>query len=362
MVFELSAEQQDFQNSLRRFFERESDAACVRRAIDNPKQNHTQLINGFRALGLSEVYADADSASESFVELLLVASECGRALCPYPVLEGLAAGPLFFSLFVSDSSKKKIDVVFGAGTSAEIVAEKKIVVRAPLYTRSAVLEVSPKGEELYVSGELRLIPKVEQMQFIIGREGDAVLLVDARAAKCSDETSLDITQRRVRVALADARAVKIELERREVYDALSYALICSEVLGACRKAFEMTAEYVKTRKQFETPIGTFQAVQHALADMYLKLEMIDSMVSFLGWTLSRSPNQRALSSEAAMRLVLRDSASIVEKAIQLHGGIGFTWEHDLHLYLRRVRTLCALVGDISVYDEALLRRLATAAP
>ena len=82
--------------------------------------------------------------------------------------------------------------------------------------------------------------------------------------------------------------------------------------------------------------------------------MIDSLVAFSSWTLLRSDAQRELSAQAALRLALREGAGIVEKAIQLHGGIGFTWEHDLHLYLRRVRSISALASDTRHLDCSLL--------
>lgn len=360
MVFELGSEQQDFLNSVRRFFERECAMPYVRSAAENPQREHAQLLGAYRALGLNEVFGDSRSARESFVELLLFASECGRSLCPVPLLEMVVAGPLYFSLFVPALTRQKIDARFGA-VSDEIAAGKIAVARTPLYARAEMAVITENGDRSSISGEFRLVPLIDGLRFLIYRNARGAHLIDLtddKFATISLEAGIDLTRRYARVTLNDAPVLNLEVADVSALDALEYALVSAEVLGACRKVSEMTADYLKTRKQFDTPIGSFQAVQHALADLFLKVEMIDSLVSFLGWALAHSPAQRTLSAQAAIRLVVREGAGIVEKSIQLHGGIGFTWEHDLHLYLRRVRALCALVGSLRSDDTALLAHLA----
>jgi hypothetical protein len=132
------------------------------------------------------------------------------------------------------------------------------------------------------------------------------------------------------------------------------ALKSCEVAGAARRTLESTVEYLKTREQFDVPIGGFQALQHAAADMMVKVEAMHSLSDFACWSASFSPDQLALAAHSAALFCADEAPKVVEKAIQLHGGIGFTWEHDLHLFLRRIRTVAALIAPDDAGKEALL--------
>ncbi len=117
------------------------------------------------------------------------------------------------------------------------------------------------------------------------------------------------------------------------------SLLANEAAGVCARAIEITKEYVSTRKQFGKPIGTFQAVQHKLADLFVLAESLRTSAAFATWAGTHSPSQFTLSSAAAASLASEVTTRVVEGCIQLHGGIGFTWEHDLHLFLRRAKVL-----------------------
>ena len=131
-------------------------------------------------------------------------------------------------------------------------------------------------------------------------------------------------------------------------------LRAAELTGICEAVVGRTVDYVKTRKQFDQPIGAFQAVQHKLADLHLDAESASALVSFAGWAADFSKDQFSLASTSALAHALEAAPRVVETAIQLHGGIGFTWEFDLHLYLRRVRSYSALYPlDQADFDKLL---------
>jgi hypothetical protein len=136
--------------------------------------------------------------------------------------------------------------------------------------------------------------------------------------------------------------------------ATEVSLLACEAAGVCARAIEITKEYVSTRKQFGKVIGTFQAVQHKLADLFLTAEALRTTSEFACWAGAHSPSQVALSSAASATLAHDTVCRVVEGCIQLHGGIGFTWEHDLHLFLRRAKVLQRALRLTPSREEILL--------
>jgi alkylation response protein AidB-like acyl-CoA dehydrogenase len=115
----------------------------------------------------------------------------------------------------------------------------------------------------------------------------------------------------------------------------------------------MTADYVKTRKQFDRAIGTFQAVQHKLADCYLQLEQLEALALFAAWAAESDPAQFYSAVAACKGLASAEVPRIIETTVQVHGGIGFTYEYDLHLLLRRARVVSSLFGGEGQWFEEL---------
>jgi alkylation response protein AidB-like acyl-CoA dehydrogenase len=132
-------------------------------------------------------------------------------------------------------------------------------------------------------------------------------------------------------------------------------LKASEVSGLCQRVLQMTTEYVKTRNQFGVPIGSFQAIQQKLAQVYAESEALASLCRFAAWSFSASPEQRRLTSRAAALKAAELGVQVCEVAIQCHGGIGFTWEYDLHLFLRRAQMVRAAFGISESRADELIR-------
>ncbi|MDQ1449268.1 MAG: hypothetical protein QOC79_2239 [Actinomycetota bacterium] len=115
----------------------------------------------------------------------------------------------------------------------------------------------------------------------------------------------------------------------------AYACMAAEMVGTARRIFDMTLSYAKERKQFDVPIGSFQAIQHKLADMSLALERATAAVHYAAMTIDGDDPERARACHVAKAAAGEAARRILKDGIQIHGGIGYTWEHDLHLYLRR---------------------------
>ncbi len=168
--------------------------------------------------------------------------------------------------------------------------------------------------------------------------------------------SLDCTTALSSVSLKDVVAVVFsEDESHKVLDAFSILKAC-EVYGVTGRVIEMSADYLKTREQFGVPIGAFQAVQQRIADGYAASESLGALCRFAAWSVVSSPAQRPLTARAAIAHSAEVGSSVCEAAIQVHGGIGFTWEYDLHLFLRRAKIIQAgFPLDASMVEDVLDR-------
>ena len=132
----------------------------------------------------------------------------------------------------------------------------------------------------------------------------------------------------------------------------------AEMLGAARRCLEMAVDYAKVREQFGQPIGSFQAIRHRCAEMLLDVENSHAAVYYAAWSLEHGADDGALSASMAKAYVSEAARKVCGDAIQVHGGIGFTWEYDLHLYFKRAKALEPMYGDADYHRELIVRRVA----
>lgn len=168
-------------------------------------------------------------------------------------------------------------------------------------------------------------------------------------------SSLDLTTPLTEIALSRAPCLVLSTKSTENLSVALEVLKASEISGLCRRVLELTADYVKTRKQFGAPIGSFQAIQQKLAQTYADSEALASLCRFAAWAFNSSPEQRRLTSRAAVLKAAELGVQVCETAIQCHGGIGFTWEYDLHLFLRRAQVIHAAFGMSEERAEELIK-------
>jgi alkylation response protein AidB-like acyl-CoA dehydrogenase len=195
-------------------------------------------------------------------------------------------------------------------------------------------------------------------------EGPTLFLVDPKAEGVSVEpiNGVDPTRRQGRVRLQDAPATPLGtvggaapvLER--VLDT-AVVLLAAEQVGVAERCLAMATGYAKEREQFDRPIGSFQAIKHKLADVLLEIEAATSAVMFAMWTADEAPQE--LPQVAAIAGSTCSEAALLSAAenIQIHGGMGVTWEHPAHLYLKRATTSRQLFGDPQRHLERLARTL-----
>jgi alkylation response protein AidB-like acyl-CoA dehydrogenase len=137
--------------------------------------------------------------------------------------------------------------------------------------------------------------------------------------------------------------------------AIAAAMLASEQVGGTERVLEMSVEYAKTRFQFGRPIGSFQAVKHKCADMLVALETSKSASSYGAWAVDAESDELAVAASLAKAYCSEAYLRCAADNIQIHGGIGFTWEHDAHLYFKRAKSTELLLGHPSVHREQIAR-------
>ncbi|MGH2793461.1 MAG: acyl-CoA dehydrogenase family protein, partial [Actinomycetota bacterium] len=133
----------------------------------------------------------------------------------------------------------------------------------------------------------------------------------------------------------------------------AYVGLAAEMLGGAERVVELSVEYAKQRVQFDRPIGSFQAVKHRAADMLLDVESLRNAVSFAAWAVERDHPDASIAASMAKAYACDAYRRVASSGIQVHGGIGFTWEHDMHLYFKRAKASEAAFGSADYHRERL---------
>jgi alkylation response protein AidB-like acyl-CoA dehydrogenase len=358
----LSDDQQVFRDSTRRFLRERWPMTVVRRLLENPTgfdrdlwEHAAQL--GWTATLVPEELGGGTISGAGVRDLAIVAEELGGALVAGPVLPtnvvayALArngAGPLAEEHLPQIAAGKRIAVWLDAGTLDVATVENGFRLTG---TASPV-------QDVHVADILLVSATTEH--------GVTQLIVPATSPGLHVEVlgSLDRTRRYCRVDFAavevpatavlgrfDAARHELELQR-----ALTLALQCADTVGATDAAYEMTLDYVKKRKAFGRPLGSYQALKHRLAEMLLWLESSKAATSAAIEAVQAE--HRALETAHLAKAYVADRCpAIIRDCLQMHGGIGCSWEHDLHLFLRRVDANAAIHGGVDQHLDAVASQI-----
>lgn len=354
--FAVTAEQQDLRVGVRRFLAQHCDEATVRGLMDTDAGHDpvtwARLGGELGVLGLA-VPEELGGAGGGLVDQAVVAEECGAALLPGPLLGtvGLAV-PVLVSLGAADLLGPLLE---GTRTAALAVPE-----RGGRFVPEAVSVNESDGR---LRGELT--------QVVDG--GADVLVVAARSSgsgagigglglytvQGGDRrvlSTLDQTRRQVAVTLSDEPgrllATGVDAERALVGALrVGAALLAAEQVGGAQRLLDLTVAYAGQRLQFGRPIGSFQAVKHRCADMLVLVEHARSTAYHAAWALQEGSSDGEQAVSVAQATCSEAYRRVALDAVQLLGGIGFTWEHPAHLYLKRAVTDAELLGSAAEHRE-----------
>jgi hypothetical protein len=333
-----TAEQLELQGLVNRFLSDTITFEYIRSRINSGIRSDPSLIDLLSKLGLFESFK-GENPPCGVVELCLLGECFGRFLVPEATLEELLFGVLLESFLESAADR---DVFYRL--IAPVAADKGGSL-AVAYPSCCDLVFNP-GSSSTVTGRISWCLGASEhsntaIAFVTTEYGLQGCVINfSKDTGCLSPTlSLDLTLALSSITLKEASCALLSAEcSAKLLDAL-LILKASEVAGIVNKVVEMTVEYSKTRRQFGAPIGSFQAVSHKLARGYAESEALSSLSRFAAWSFNGSPEQRPLTARAAILKAAETGVSVCKMALQCHGGIGFTWEYELHLYLRRAQVV-----------------------
>jgi alkylation response protein AidB-like acyl-CoA dehydrogenase len=352
MQFGLSESQEFLKNSAREFFAGECPSAETRRLMETETAYDAALWSKLTDQGYPGIIfpQECDGVGLGKVELMLLMEEAGRALLP---------GPFFSTVVLAGS------ILDAVATPADKKKYLAPICRGEVRATAAVLEASAswnlRDMQLSVTngkldGEKLFVPDAAIADFIAVVARNGVFVVDRKAhgLKISPMASMDLTRKLYAVEFSNTPAEEIggTTELPRALD-IATAALAAEIVGGMQRTLEITVEYAKTRKQFSKPIGMFQAVQHQCADMYLETESSRSAVYYAGWALEENAPDAATAVSIAKMYASDAGRTVGNRAIQIHGGMGFTWENDLHLYYRRAKASETALGDATFHRERI---------
>jgi alkylation response protein AidB-like acyl-CoA dehydrogenase len=284
------------------------------------------------------------------VELILLMEEAGRALLPGPFFSTVAlAGPILNAV-ASPEKKKSYLAPICAGQARSTVA----ILESGASWNVADVRIASRNGKL--TGEKLFVSDAATADFIIVVARDGVFAVDRKAPGLSIQRmeGMDLTRKLYSLKLNDTPAERIgdTVGLAGALDVAAAALV-AEMVGGMQRTLDITVEYAKTRKQFGKPIGIFQAVQHQCADMYLETESARSAAYYAAWALEQTAPDAALAVSIAKMYASDAARTVGNRGIQIHGGMGFTWENDLHLYYRRAKASETTFGDSIFHRERI---------
>jgi alkylation response protein AidB-like acyl-CoA dehydrogenase len=290
------------------------------------------------------------------VELAVLFEEMGYALAPSPLLSNTIAG-LALSYCGSDDQRERYLRPLAAGERRGTPALWDAGSSA---TPGGVrMQAAEDGDGVVLDGEKVLVLDAASADFFLVASADGrrhIVESDADGVTITPETSIDLTRRlssvrfdRVRVAAGESLPGS-EPEYFDVFHRLCVAL-AAESTGVAQRTLEMAVAYAKDRQQFGRPIGAYQAVSHRCAQMLLETENSRSAVYGAAWAADAEPESLHLAASMAKAYASDAGWRVPNASIQVHGGIGFTWEHDLHFFLKRGRANAAMFGDAKWHRE-----------
>jgi alkylation response protein AidB-like acyl-CoA dehydrogenase len=371
MDFAFTSDQQLLMNSARAFLDEHCKPAVVRLLWDDPRGESEAMWKEMAQLGwLGLALPEAHGGSElGMVETSLLLEEMGRASYPGPYLPTVLVA-LAISRAGTDAQKQRwLPAVCagGARATAAFLDGELSWAPASIATRG---EKSGNGWKLSGAKPFVAWAHVADVMLVPARtpEGLTLFLVDPRAGgiKQTPVTGMDLATRWVNLALdgvpvpADG-VLGVPGQGQPLLEALlrmGAVGASAEMLGAARRCLDMAVEYAKVREQFGQPIGSFQAIRHKCAEMLLETENSHAAVYYAAWALDAKAEDAELAASVAKAYVGDASRKVCGDAIQVHGGIGFTWEYDLHLYFKRAKALEVQYGDADYHRELITRRIA----
>jgi alkylation response protein AidB-like acyl-CoA dehydrogenase len=335
--FDFTDDQQAIKSTAREFLASRFKPEKVRQLAESGEYD-SSLWDEMAELGWPGIFVSEEHGGQALgvLELVILTEELGYVAAPSPFLSNAAAG-LMLQHAGSDAQRERWLPGVASGES-----------------RGTVGVV---GDD----GSAALVPDAELAEFVVLVDGSSAVVVPVSDASVERVDTIDDTRPYSRVSASGGDA--LEGDVRGGLDRVAVAL-AGEMVGLAQKSLEMAVEYAKDRQQFGRPIGAYQAVSHNCAQMLMEAESARSLTYYAGWAADHEPESLPVAASMAKAYASDAAFRVPARSLQVHGGIGFTWEHDLQFFLKRGKTDAHLYGTAREHRErvAELTGLAAAAP
>lgn len=369
MNFDFSDDQKQLRDQARKFLAEKCSPKAVRVVLDGKAAYDKELWKGLAEMGFLGVAIPEEygGAGAGHLELCVIAEEMGRANAPVPFSSTVYLAAEALLIAGSDAQKKKWLPAIASGEAIGTLAlfEGKGNPSPKNVKLAAVNGVLNGVKKPVADGAIADFAVVAARTGSSGRDSDiSLFLVDLKAGgvEVKSLTNLDPTRGQAEITFRDAKAEPLGAAGEgwsiltEVLDRA--AVLCAfEQVGGADRALEMGRDYALDRIAFGRQIGSFQAVKHMLADMYVSATLARSNSYYGAWALSTNAAELPEAAAAARISATQAFQHCAKNNIQVHGGMGFTWEFDCHMYYRRANAMALGLGSLSYWEDQLIDRM-----
>lgn len=376
MNFAFNDEQELLRATARRYLDTTVPSATVRSLMEteagyDPAQWSDLARMGWQSMAIPEQYG---GAGYTFLETAVLLEEMGRSLFPAPFLSTVVMAP---DLLRAGSEDQQRELLTGIAAGERLVAVAWAEPSGRWDAAGVQTEARPAGGDWILSGTKSFVidGHVADTLIVAARTGQGdrpeegitlfLLPADTVGVECRRLETMDPTRKLAEVQLHEVRlppAAQLgEIGAAwpalsDLRDLVSVALAV-EGVGGAQRCLDLAVDYAKVRVQFGRPIGSFQAVKHKCADMLVAVESAKSAAYYAAWAASEGGRELATVAPLAKSYCADAFFAVAEETIQVLGGIGFTWEHDAHLFFKRAKTNQLLFGDPAFQRRLLADRL-----
>ncbi len=378
MDFGFSAEQDMLRQTVRAFLAENCPTSFVRQMMDDERGYKPELWKemadlGWLGLAFPEEYG---GQGLGFVDLTVILEEMGAVLLPSPFLSSVLLAGQTILLGGSEAQKKMYLPNIADGS---LIATLALTEPSGRFDAAGITDVKalPSADGFSLSGTKLFVPDahVADVMIVAARTkesgdksyGISLFLVDASSAGVSTTLlkTMDQTRKQCEVVFENVIVGRDRLlglldmgwpVLQKVLN-IATAALCAEMVGGAQRVLDMSVAYAKERVQFGRPIGSFQAIKHKCAEMMLQVESAKSAAYYAAWAVDEDVPEAPLAVSMAKAYCSDAYRFTAGEGIQVHGGIGFTWEHDMHLYFKRAKNCEFTFGDATYHRELVAQEI-----
>jgi alkylation response protein AidB-like acyl-CoA dehydrogenase len=332
--FDFNDEQREIKSTARDFIADRFKPEKVRELADSDSPYDDEIWRQMGELGWPGIAIAEEHGGQGLgvVELVILQEELGYACAPSPMISNALAGALIER---AGSDEQKARWLPGIASGSD------------------------RGAAAFTAEDDPVVGAAAGAAVLVLNEGDGARLVEAADASLERLDLIDTTRAYFRAGAEGGAQLP-----GDVAPAVDIGVVAlaAELVGVAQRALEMATDYAKEREQFGRPIGAYQAVSHRLADMLWDVEEARSLVYYAGWCANAEPESLPLAASMAKARASDAATAVTHNAIQTFGGIGFTWEHDIHYFLKRARVSAQLLGTARQHRERVAELIGLGEP